>query len=226
MPFSTTNLFGMTIRESATDGSDFTNPDADYRRLFLGEDGLLHVKDSAGAVTNPYSSGGTTITGMIPIATPPGWTLSSGDTIATAGLGIALPMLIPGAMKIRAAVIRVTSTGAGSHEWGLFDYSSNAAAATKLAGGAAALGATGWVDIAATGAPVTIAAGNYMFVFKFPAATQATIGSNASSVVNKTVKSISSYAWDDTPDFTASWADYTEMPTFYIRGDLNASSVW
>jgi hypothetical protein len=39
------------IRESADDGSDFTNPDADYRRLFLGEDGQLHVKDSAGTVT-------------------------------------------------------------------------------------------------------------------------------------------------------------------------------
>lgn len=51
--FSEANLFGMTIRESANDGSDFTNPDADYRRLFLGEDGLLHLRDSAGTVTTP-----------------------------------------------------------------------------------------------------------------------------------------------------------------------------
>ena len=50
--FSLSKLFGLTIRESATDGSDFTNPDADYRRLFLGEDGQLHVKDSAGTVTD------------------------------------------------------------------------------------------------------------------------------------------------------------------------------
>lgn len=50
--FNLAKLFGMTIRESANDGSDFTNPDADYRRLFLGEDGQLHVKDSAGAVTD------------------------------------------------------------------------------------------------------------------------------------------------------------------------------
>lgn len=47
-------IYGVTIRESADDGSDFTNPDADYRRLFLGEDGFLHVKNSAGAVTDPY----------------------------------------------------------------------------------------------------------------------------------------------------------------------------
>jgi hypothetical protein len=61
--FSTAKLHGMTIRESATDGSDFTNPDADYRRLFLGEDGELHVKDSAGAVTTIGASGVGNITG-------------------------------------------------------------------------------------------------------------------------------------------------------------------
>jgi hypothetical protein len=56
--FSEEELFGMTIRESATDGSDFTNPAADYRRLFLGEDGQLHVKDSAGTVTDIGSGSG------------------------------------------------------------------------------------------------------------------------------------------------------------------------
>lgn len=63
--FSTTNLYGMTIRESATDGSDFTNPDADYRRLFLGEDGLLHLKDSAGAVTDIGGAAGGIATDVI-----------------------------------------------------------------------------------------------------------------------------------------------------------------
>ena len=58
--FSLAELFGITIRESANDGSDFTNPSADYRRLFLGEDGYLHVKDSAGTVTSPYSTSGGT----------------------------------------------------------------------------------------------------------------------------------------------------------------------
>lgn len=54
--FSAEKIFGVKIRESANDGSDFSNPDADYRMLFLGEDGLLHVKDSSGTVTSPYSS--------------------------------------------------------------------------------------------------------------------------------------------------------------------------
>ena len=55
--FSEVPAPGITIRESANDGSDFTNPVADYRRLFLGEDGLLHVKDTAGTVTLPYTAG-------------------------------------------------------------------------------------------------------------------------------------------------------------------------
>lgn len=50
--FSLAKLHAITLRESANDGSDFTNPDADFRRLFLGEDGLLHLRDSAGTVTD------------------------------------------------------------------------------------------------------------------------------------------------------------------------------
>lgn len=56
--FSEDLIFGMTIRESATDGSDFTNPPADYRRAFLGEDGQFHLKDSAGTVTDIGSGSG------------------------------------------------------------------------------------------------------------------------------------------------------------------------
>ncbi len=39
------------IQEVATDGSDTGTPAADFRHLFLGEDGALHLKDSAAAVT-------------------------------------------------------------------------------------------------------------------------------------------------------------------------------
>jgi hypothetical protein len=63
--FSGAKLNGMTIRESANDGSDFTNPDADYRRLFLGEDGLLHVKDSSGTVTDIGAGSGNVATDTI-----------------------------------------------------------------------------------------------------------------------------------------------------------------
>lgn len=51
---NTTLVYGVHLRESANDGSDFSNAASDYRVLFLGEDGYLHVKDSAGAVADPY----------------------------------------------------------------------------------------------------------------------------------------------------------------------------
>jgi len=56
-------IYGLQIRESANDGSDFSNPAADYRLAFLGEDGLWHVKDSAGTVTNPFSSSSAALCG-------------------------------------------------------------------------------------------------------------------------------------------------------------------
>ncbi len=45
------------IQEVATDGSDTGTPAADFRHLFLGEDGSLHLKDSAAAVTTVGASG-------------------------------------------------------------------------------------------------------------------------------------------------------------------------
>lgn len=57
---NTTLVYGIHLRESANDGSDFSNAAAGYRVLFLGEDGNLYVKDSSGTVTQVGggSSGG------------------------------------------------------------------------------------------------------------------------------------------------------------------------
>lgn len=53
------NLFGkLIVQEAASDGSDFSNPAADYRVFFIGEDGDLHLKDSAGTVTDFPEGGG------------------------------------------------------------------------------------------------------------------------------------------------------------------------
>lgn len=48
--FSAEKIFGIKLRESANDGSDFGTPDADYRFTFLGEDGQWHTKDSSAVV--------------------------------------------------------------------------------------------------------------------------------------------------------------------------------
>lgn len=52
MTFKDSKLHGIKIRESANDGSDFGTPDADYRVLYLGEDGLMHLKDAADVITD------------------------------------------------------------------------------------------------------------------------------------------------------------------------------
>ena len=56
------HIYGVQLRESADDGSDFSSADADYRIVFLGEDGFLHAKDSSGTVTDPYDvTGGANV---------------------------------------------------------------------------------------------------------------------------------------------------------------------
>ena len=47
----------LTLVESATDGSEIVGlPPTDHRKLFLGEDGELHLVDSAGAVSDVTAS--------------------------------------------------------------------------------------------------------------------------------------------------------------------------
>jgi len=50
------------VNENATDGSGVPTPAADYRELFLGEDGALHLKDSSGTVTAVGGAGGAMAT--------------------------------------------------------------------------------------------------------------------------------------------------------------------
>jgi hypothetical protein len=54
----------LRLEEIASDGSTLTNPAADSRRLFLGEDGLLHLIDSSGTVTDVGSGVGGGIDGL------------------------------------------------------------------------------------------------------------------------------------------------------------------
>lgn len=62
--FSEHKVFGIMIRESADDGSDFSNPDADYRLVFLGEDGTLKARDSAGSITTLGGAGSLDLSGL------------------------------------------------------------------------------------------------------------------------------------------------------------------
>lgn len=73
----------LTLEEIASDGSTLTNPAADHRKLFIGEDGLFHLKDSAGAVTTLSYAGPTWTTGTSMPGSP-----STNDRITRTDLGM------------------------------------------------------------------------------------------------------------------------------------------
>lgn len=75
----------LRLEEILSDGSTLSNPAADSRRLFLGEDGLLHLKDSAGAVTDIAASGN--------VATDAIWD-AAGDLVQGTGANTAAKLTI------------------------------------------------------------------------------------------------------------------------------------
>jgi hypothetical protein len=186
----------------------------------------LDVSVSGDEATISAAAGG--LTGQ-PIAISPNYppVAMGTNTNNTAQLAWATPIVVPAAMKVRGMSIEVTSAGSGSIQWGLFDYSSNPAAATKLAGGSAAPGGTGWRSIAATGAPVSVAAGCYMLVWQNPSSNASTVRAltTSSAVALPWNQLWTTYTWDDTPDFTsASWVANSTMASIYLEGDLDASN--
>lgn len=200
------------------------------QKLTVGADG-----------TRPEAASGETtgikwslpFTSYVTVATPAGLAIT-GDgvdtfsTNATAQIGRAAPILIPGRMRVRSLWVAVSSSAAGSIQWGLFDYASSLSGATKLAGGSSAPGGTGWREIAASGAPVAVNPGQYMLIVMNPASTPSTlyVGSAIGAAAPGIYKAWSTYSWDDTPDFTSgSWSDSSLYYACYLEGDLDASST-
>lgn len=101
---NTTLIYGVHLRESANDGSDFTSAATDYRIVFLGEDGQLHAKDSAGTVTDIGGASGSVATDAI-------WD-AAGDLAVGSGANTAAKLSKGTALQ----VLRVNS-GATALEW-------------------------------------------------------------------------------------------------------------
>lgn len=80
------HIYGVQLRESADDGSDFSNADTDYRVLYLGEDGALHLKDSAGTVSDVA---GAVLTGDRKTQAGP-YTTSSGSVVDIDGTNLSI----------------------------------------------------------------------------------------------------------------------------------------
>ena len=245
--------YALKIRESADDGSDFSNPEADYRMLFLGEDGTLKTKDSAGTVAtisggNPAAedvtftpagsiaatdvqaaieevaaeAGSSGFAGYVPVVFPP--VTPAGNTAAagTASTAYMVPINVPGPMKLRGFRVRFTNSGSGTFQFGLFSLDSTVTGATKTAGGTGSSPGTGWVTVAATGAPVDVPAGSYVIIFHNASANPSQIGST-DFAAGWGAKSQASYSWDDTPDLTTGWSTYQNALWIGLIGDMDGS---
>lgn len=79
------NIYGLHLRESANDGSDFGSADSDYRKVFLGEDGRLYGKDSAGAVVALGSGALLNAVSITSDVTVTGTSEAGGTTVITSG---------------------------------------------------------------------------------------------------------------------------------------------
>lgn len=165
-------------------------------------------------------------TGNVLRVIAPGADITSTSTGGSANSGYAMPFSIPGPMLLRACRFRVQTGGSGTVQWGLFDYSATPAACTKLAGASAALNSTGWVDIAATGAPVSVSSGNYMLIIHLPSSNAPALSTVNNGTTAGLLKSQSSYVWDDTPDITSGWTASTSQFSIMLIGDANGSNQW
>lgn len=174
---------------------------------------------------DPSAGAGTTITGDVLVAAPDGLDFTQTGAGGTAGTAYMIPISILGSMRLRKLRLKVQSGAAGTVQWGLFDFSANAASCTKLAGGSAAV-ATNWADIAATGAPVTIPAGNYILIVHLPAATAPSLVTCSIGTSANLMKSQASYAWDDTPNITSGWTDSAATFVLHLEGDIDGSTQW
>lgn len=107
-------IYGVQIRESADDGSDFSNAAADYRILFVGEDGSIKLKDSAGTVTTPGGGAASNLIHTIVTRTNIGANVTFSSTthvpVDTTNLAIT--------ETFRAGVIIATFTCRWSHSSG------------------------------------------------------------------------------------------------------------
>lgn len=128
MPTGSANKFPkLILEERASDGSDTSNPAADHRALFLGEDGDLHLRDSSGTVTDVGGGGGAvTIRGHVnadgTVAAGSGFTASKtatgSYTVTFSSAFAAAPVCVASVARTGAAiagrVIHVLNAATGS----------------------------------------------------------------------------------------------------------------
>lgn len=191
-------------------------------------DGKILEWDSASGThvyVDPPTPGGAAFAGQPVAIVPVGSNLSRVATVATADTSRACPVIIPATMLVRALMVDVSVSAAGSVQWGLFDYSADETAATQLVAGSGATGGTNWREIPATSAPVSVDPGAYMLIVKLPASSPPTLHTYATAAAAGFYKFQNSYTWTATPNLASGWSDSSSIINCYLEGDIDASGT-
>ncbi len=175
---------------------------------------------------------GTTLSAAgagFPLIVPTLGTIPSDTSIASPNAldAYVVGVQIAGTMLLDKVGFQVTTSGSGTCQWGLFDFSASATSATKLAGGTGALGSTGYQTIAAGSAPVTINPGFYALIVLFPSLNRPSIRrSTQSTSTIPFQKFATTYSWSDTPNLTSGWTADSVCINAFLHGRLASGTTW
>jgi len=206
------------------EGSAPSTPASTKWRLYFKTTGLFY-KDDAGVEVGPLTPGVAAGNQVVAAALGYNGPVATNNTTPAASGAYLHPIQINAPMLLRSLDVHMQAASSGTWQWGLFDTSSSATAATKLAGGSGTLNGTGIQVIAATSAPVTVQPGGYYLIVHAPAANQGSVY-RVATVATVLAKSQASYAWDDTPDITTGWSTTTNFYQWFLHGDADGSNQW
>lgn len=138
-----------------------------------------------------------------------------------------LPINLPNKLNLYGLGFQVTSSGSGTVQWGLFDYSTDPTNCTLLAGGSGALNATGYQIIPASGQPVLIQPGAYAIIVLMPSSGYPTVlRTNSNEGVISFQKYYVGYSWTNTPNLTSGWTADTVFLNLILHGCFPNGTVW
>ena len=210
-----------------SEGGSTTTPASGNVTVYAKADGLLYSKDDAGAETALGGGGAGADAFFTPAIFSVGYSPETTGTNNFVGDAAYLQFVyLPHQIKLRNFGFRMSAAASGTFTVGLFDYATDATACTLVADASGALNSTGRVVIAATGAPVTVPAGNYALIVKAPATNAGTGYRTDMAVDHKLSATATGYTWDTTPDLTTGWTASQFVRAFWLEGDLNATSTW
>jgi hypothetical protein len=185
---------------------------------------LTHVLTASGLTQgiHDYAS-----TGFVLSVTNPGVNLATTDISASGNVGYLVPMILSSPMLIASLGFQITTGASGTVQWGLFNFTANAAAATQLATGSGTLTSTGYQTVAATSAPVLVNPGGYALIVYAPTTNYPSWRrSLANSNTVPMCKFQSPYTWTTTPDLTTGWTTDSVIQNFILHGKLASGTAW